>query len=534
MAHTIYVGKIAKRKNSTLQPSLTTTFNVLLKSPTSLHSPTFTISAASFDYNYIKWGDRYYFVTDVVSKNNNLWEVSAICDVLATYKADIIASTQYVCYSSHNSSTWLADLRIPLLQSTDTNVKTALTGILSSIGTYVLTVVGKNGCSIYYTQNEADLDALLADISTWENDAINAANSVISTVSPSYHRGAYQQVQVGSDVEHGLQEGFQSLCDCLTSALEAVGETMASVQDAANVVLSTVENASVEIGAVGNAYANAPSCIRSCIWVPFDYARANAGSGTSPIYLGNFPTQVNMSSTNAKPVTDTVSIDIPWHYSDWRRSVCEDVYLYLPLVGMVQLSADSLTHRSSLTIDWSVTYTDGAIAYKVKSGSEVIGAFGGQCAAQYPLGINQQASAGEVINAIAQGLEKTVGGLVESTISPISAGGAVAGLAINGVIAGYNVENVKKSSHVSCVGGNGGGAGIGLGREICCFTVAHAPCVNPADMRDTMGLPTMQAMSLSTLMGYCQCANAHVAATGAESQELDEIDTYLNSGFYIE
>jgi hypothetical protein len=53
-------------------------------------------------------------------------------------------------------------------------------------------------------------------------------------------------------------------------------------------------------------------------------------------------------------------------------------------------------------------------------------------------------------------------------------------------------------------------------------------------MQQTMGLPTMKPMALSGCSGYCQCANAHVAATGAEAQELDEIDAYLNSGFYIE
>jgi hypothetical protein len=84
------------------------------------------------------------------------------------------------------------------------------------------------------------------------------------------------------------------------------------------------------------------------------------------------------------------------------------------------------------------------------------------------------------------------------------------------------------------VGGIGGGAGVGLDLSIACYTVAHNTIVTPADMRDTMGLPTMKAMSLSTLTGYCQCANAHVAATGAESQELSEIDAFLNSGFYIE
>lgn len=531
---TVSFGSFSKRRNSTKQPAtLSDQRTVTLKESCSQDRPVFRCTGNNFNYNYCMWDGKYYFIDEIVSLHNNEIEIHCILDPLATYKAEILASTQYVCYSSHNSSSWLADLRIPLLQSTDTNVNTQLTGILSSIGTYVLTVVGKNGCSIYYTQNEANLDALLNDISTWENDLITAANSLISTVTPPYHRGAYQVVSQGSSVEEGLMEGFQSLCDCITSALEAVGETMSSVQDAANVVLSTVENASVEVGAIGNAYANAPACIRSCIWVPFDYARANAGSGQSPIYLGNFPTSVSMPSTNAKPVTDSVSINIPWHYSDWRRGICEDVYLFLPLVGMIQLSADSLTHRSSLTIDWSVTYTDGAITYKVRSGSEVIGTYGGQCAAQYPLGINQQASAGEVIQSAIQGIEKMVSGLVESTISPISAGAAVGGLALNGVMAGYNVENVKKSSHVSCVGGSGGGAGIGLGREICCYTVAHAPAVNPADMKDTMGLPTMQPMSLSTLTGFCQCSNAHVEAP-ATAGELDAIDAYLNSGFFIE
>ena len=210
MSHTIYVGKIAKRKNSTYQPTLSTSYDVLLKSPTSLHTPTFTISAASFDYNYIKWGDRYYFVTDIVSRNNNLWEVSAVCDVLATFKADILASTQFVSYSSEKTSDWLADMRIPLLQSTDTNTETALTGILSTIGTYVLTVVGESGCSTYYTQNEALLTTLLNAISTWETSGITSALSQIATISPSYERTNYRVVPAGDSLTDCMQVLFIS------------------------------------------------------------------------------------------------------------------------------------------------------------------------------------------------------------------------------------------------------------------------------------------------------------------------------------
>ena len=533
MSHTIYVGKIAKRKNSTLQPTLNASFDVLLKTPTSLHTPTFTISAASFDYNYIKWGDRYYFVTDVVSRNNSLWEVSAVCDVLATYKADILASTQFVSYSSQSGGTWLADTRIPILQNTNTDYRTQLTGILSTIGTYILTVVGQNGSVVYATQNAADLDKIIDKISTWEADGITNALGNISFSTPTYERANYRVIPSGAD----NPTCFQYLIDTIVQALEELGHTASNVMDSYNQIRSTIEAAAVEAGFVGNAYANAPSCIRSCIWVPFDFARIPAGGtvgGSGNVMLGNFDCGFGMATCGTAPVSDTISIAIPWHYSDWRRSICEDVYLYLPLVGMIQLSGDSLTHVSSLSIDWSVTYTDGVICYKVRAGNEVIGAYGGQCSANYPLGINQQASAGEVINTAIGGLEKSVSALIDSSISPVSAGASIGGFAAELAIAGYRTENAKKSTHISCVGGVGGGAGIGLGRDVVCYTVAHPTAVAPADMAATMGLPTMSPMSLSTLTGYCQCANAHVAATGAEAQELAEIDAYLNSGFYIE
>ena len=79
----------------------------------------------------------------------------------------------------------------------------------------------------------------------------------------------------------------------------------------------------------------------------------------------------------------------------------------------------------------------------------------------------------------------------------------------------------------------GGGAGAGLDMTVAVISVAHETVIEPAVMTATMGQPTMKPVQLGTLHGYCQCANAHVAAP-AELQELNEIDTYLNSGFYIE
>lgn len=490
MAHTIYAGKIAKRKNSTLQPTLTSSFDVLLKTPTSLHTPTFTISTASFDYNYLKWGDRYYFVTDVVSKNNNLWEVSAVCDVLATFKTDILASTQFVCYSSHNSNTWLPDTRIPLVKATTTSRSTAsLSGLFNVNGFYVLNVVGKEGC-VAYAMDLNTLKALLADVSDWQDDGINAI--------------------VNDDMS--LNYDFTSV----EKALESLGKM------------------TIQTGFIGNAYSQAPSCIRSCIWVPF-FAAPFADSGAE-VWLGNF--KVNLGSNpfqlKAAPVTGSISVNIPWHYTDWRRGICEDVYLYLPMVGMIGLSATSLTNVSALTINYSATATDGVVCYEVKAGGNVIGTYSGQCSANYPIGINQQSSAGEVTQAIMAGVDKTVSAAINSSISPVSTGAVVAAGLWNGVQMSYDVANVQNSTHLTTVGGIGGGAGSGLDLNAQCYTVCHETVMTPADMAATMGLPTMLPYPLATLTGYCQCANAHVAANGAESQELDEIDAFLNGGFYIE
>lgn len=233
------------------------------------------------------------------------------------------------------------------------------------------------------------------------------------------------------------------------------------------------------------------------------------------------------------PAHNTVTLSIPWQHTDWRRAICEDVYLYLPLVGLVNISSDEVINETSITIEWSATATDGAIAYCVKAGNQIIGTYGANCAVGYPIGISQQASAGEQINATLAGLEKVVSGAVNSSISPVSAMATVFNGMLSGVTTGYQVQNIKFSNHNTCIGGIGGGAGVGLDLSATCYTVSHDTVISPATMQNTMGVPTQKPILLSTASGYCQCSNAHVAIDGT-SIEMDMIDSYINSGFYIE
>lgn len=488
---TVSFGSFSKRRNSTKQPvSLSDQKTVTLKEACSQDRPVFICTGNNFNYNYCMWDSKYYFIDEIISLKNNLIEIHCVMDPLATYKADIIASTQFVSYSSQSGSSWLPDTRIPVLKSTTTGRSTAsLASLFNRDGFYVLTATGKDGCRSFACDS-SHLTQLLDHVSSWQDD-------IIENISD----GSYYPT---------VQYDFTST----ELALESLGKML------------------IQSGTIGNAYAQAPSCIRSCIWVPF-FASPFADGGAQ-IFLGNFDCQLSPQpfKLKAKPVTGSVSVNIPWQHSDWRR-MYDDVYLYLPLAGMIQLSGDSLTNVSSLTIEYSATASDGVVAYTVKAGGNIIGTFGGQCSANYPIGINQQASAGEIMQSVVAGAEKMVNAAINSTISPISMAGAGVGVALEGVAAAYDTANVANSTHVSTIGGVGGGAGSGLDLDIQCYVVSHDVVINPSDMAATMGLPTMKPVLLSTLSGFCQCANAHVEAA-ATAGELDAIDYYLNSGFFIE
>lgn len=494
---TVNFGTFSKRRNSTKQPSgLSDSRTVKLKDLTSIDAPTFILTGNDFNYNYASWDNRYYFITDIRSMHNGLTEIDCVLDPLATYKADILASTQYVLYSSLQGDTWLADTRIPVLKSTLVSKSAASLPFINTNGIFILSVVGKGGssgvggCEIFAV-NKSTLNALIAKISDWQTDAYTNSAALINP-----------QTYSGSD---------------FGDAITALNDTVASIGEAL-----------LDGSIIGNAWQIAAQCIRSCIWVPFDITQFTGDSGR--IYLGSMDTEQGGFRVDAKPFTGSFSVSIPWHYSDWRRSYCEDVYLFLPLVGMVGLSSDNLTHASSVTVKYSVTPTDGNVSYQVIAGNEIIGSYGGNAATNYPIGINQQASAGEVLTTALHGIEHAVAEAVDGGLNVATgAGELITGLAM----ATYDTKNVQMSTNLTTIGGIGGGSGVGLDLQVTCYTVAHDTVINPADMQQTMGLPTMKPLTLSSLSGFCQCANAHVDAP-AMAHELDAIDIFLNSGFYIE
>ena len=497
MAITAYFIKQSKRRNSTLQFALTgaSEFACTLKAPTSLDRPTFLLSYAStFNFNLAFFDGKFYFVDDVVSVRDGQWEVSCVVDVLATYKTEILASELFVSFADTIRNSWLADTRVPISRKV-VEKDASLTGqIPFETGFYVLTVTGDTGTDAFIlTRNQ--ISQLLASVNSWYDTS-------------------------ATDIFDGSRLGITYQFGSPEEAIESLSKILA------------------QSDVVGNAYANAPQCIRSCIWVPLkpsDFQDAT----TKRIMLGSYDTGIDAHTVSIDPKLFTVGCDIPWKYNDWRRSVAEDVSLYLPFLGQINLPIDSVSSFDKINVDMYIAGIDGSISYYVyasdSAGLEeiLLGVYKCNCGCDYAIGINQKASLGEVVQTVINGVSRAVSGLVESSIAPQSIGGAVAGVALEGVRTTYEVANVNMSHTPTTIGSLGS---TGLGNlSFKCYVLSHEFSLDFSsdDYINTMGTPVMQTLSLSTLSGYCQCVNAHVEAP-AQATELDAIDGYLNSGFYIE
>lgn len=84
----------------------------VLRESSSVVNPIITIEfigTPDFNYVYIPEFMRYYYVTDIVSVGNKLWQISLHTDVLMSYKNGILASRAFIERSESYSNPMLID-----------------------------------------------------------------------------------------------------------------------------------------------------------------------------------------------------------------------------------------------------------------------------------------------------------------------------------------------------------------------------------------------------------------------------------------
>lgn len=295
-----------KRKNSTKRPSGGHKRNVVLLDDVSLYSPVFQSEYWDYNDNYCYWANRYYYVTDVVTLRQNLFEVHCEIDPLATWKDDIMATTAFVTFSTSDFDIGIPDYRL----SSDpiTITKSASTPVFPDLNeAYVVTYIGTDSC-------------------------------------PS--------VGISEDILKQLQgkmmsDKFVETCRDWYKKLIKTGETDGLITS--NLVASLIGNTS--------------NTVTSCIYMPKFYGH----KGQSIVLAGDFWTGL-VGTIPYHALSETYKISIPWAFpsGDFRnRAEFTTLAIYLPGYGFIALNADNYQGQSEIPVQATLDSFTGEITYLV-------------------------------------------------------------------------------------------------------------------------------------------------------------------------
>lgn len=481
MAFTVTLYQFQKRKNSTLQPSALqgVELNCELKQPTSYKDPVFTFFVEdAFPWNYLQWDSWYYFIEDVVSVRNDLFEVHCRLDVLATYKTAIGATSAFVLYDTTANSE-IIDTR--LSQKTTATVRQNSDSFaFASTGCVVLGIVGGKdadgeGKTGMFAMSEANAAALLDSVSDWVTDSNGLDLSIPSSV-----------------------QGIDGAAEYLVKGLYTyISQFLAT--------------------------GKAPDCIKSAIWLPVSPEDFIGGSD-EPIYLGQYNTgirgrRLSVGTANNRNVT----IAIPWQATDWRRNApYHQIYISIDNAGIVAIPPSEIIDCSSLLITAELS-ASGAIRYEIcrtTGNAKPILTMQGQIGGSYLVGSSN-------INPVTA-MAGSIGGILGfgASLGAPGVSQAVGGGAASIMGAMSSLQPVPHS-----VGGGGGGFVGTYGVTVT--SVFHDTNVSPDSVAARIGTPSMAVKTIGSLSGFIQTRGASVNASCYDDVRA-EINSLMDGGFFYE
>lgn len=124
---TLYQNESPVEKIGKTLSNAHTVTDVVLKKDTSILKPTLLINSVQsiYTYNYLEITEfsRKYFIDDIRSVNNNLWEIDAHVDVLDTYSTAILANTAVLRRQEKKFNLYLDDPEFKTLNTVRVQTK---------------------------------------------------------------------------------------------------------------------------------------------------------------------------------------------------------------------------------------------------------------------------------------------------------------------------------------------------------------------------------------------------------------------------
>ena len=525
----VYFYNNTKRLKSTAAaPTYTAVYDCYFKNPTSLLKPVLTLSlSAKPDYNYFSIDNRYYWITDIVSLKDNLWQITGMIDALGTFRKHIQATVAFVLYDS-TANNEIPDSRL--------GVKTTPT-IQSNTGIMPWDFASGNGT--YFVAIEGDGD--LVD----QNMADGATGVYITDMASIQKIGLDFD---GTDVMDSLNTSMTQTFPANIKFITTWG-TIDSARDIFDAIEDSINGNDVP-GVIGYALlgwmltpwifwtgligtikglitgADALKHVKSAYWLPFEFP--TVGIQKNKVAIGSFIDQIGTSKLISDPIKDTyAAVTIPWQYTDWRNVQNTEIQIYIPLIGVINIPASAVRGQSVITVKCSINLFSGHFSVRLECGGVDLGTFGANAMMPILVG-DSNPDIPAITNTIVAG-------------AALAAGAATGTAALTAGAAGSFIQSGLGSIQPisTTVGGIGGGCGNSLGNSIVCTTICHDTSQTPSDLIGTIGTPTNQLKTLSG-SGYCQTMNAQLNCASQTGEpdptqtEIEMINTALNSGVYLE
>ena len=249
-------------------------------------------------------------------------------------------------------------------------------------------------------------------------------------------------------------------------------------------------------------------------------------SGSMNVKVGYVDTGISMprlSSQYAEVSCGSIQAQEFWgsalDYSPMTR-----IHLYLPYVGIREISADEVMNKS-IGVTYHIDLLSGALTAFVTANGSVLYQFNGQCALNIPM------ASSNFTNMI-QGAITSIGS-VASTVATsgasVGAGMALTATQIGASTANNAISNKPSFSHSGSMGGSGGMLGVQTP-----YLIIERPRQSmPEGMNKFCGFPSNIYYKLSDLEGYTQIEYIHLDNVPATGAELDEIEGLLRTGVIL-
>ena len=497
MSITVNFLNLAKRENSTLQPSAAqlqagSSYSCVLLDNTSLMNPTFKLEIASNpignNYCYVSDFGRYYFIDDI-SSYQNFWYISCHCDVLATFKTPILNGSHYVLRSASSYDEYIADSAYI--------TKTKQTGEF---------VVG-------YVDGGTATDPF----------SYSNGHSYVWCITGDVIDSTLNNQQIGSNVYYWMDDA-----ECYTFI-----NKLLDVQQYSGINTSTEYS-----DAMQKALLNPIQYVNAVILLPF--SKNSSLTTNNHVMFGYYDIEITGGATVKRLTqgtmmkTQVLEFTLPKHpqattYGKYMNGAPYTEYnLFLGAFGNIPLDPASLIDETTLQVTCQTECCTGQTRILVRGKSSNVMIYTGTAQVGVPVTVSQltRDMLGEIQNNL--NMQWATAG----ALSSIATGGlAAAGGTINSVqtIGGMAFDAVRMK-YPTCSGGGTNGSFLSL-HSTCYLNATYYTCTNRNNTE--IGRPLHQTKTLNTLSGYCLCQNADVQC-GAMAEEEVKINNYLNTGFFIE